>query len=70
HDETNPVLAGLLAGLGGPGLPTVIGTLYCAPSETFETALLEQVSPVPADSNVHDDIRNVLLAGRTWHVDP
>ncbi len=70
HDETNPVLAGLLAGLGGPGLPTVIGTLYCAPSETFETALLAQVSPVPADSNVHDDIRHVLLAGRTWQVDP
>lgn len=69
HDETNSVLAGLLAELGGDGFPTVIGTLYCAPAETFETALLAQVTPVAADSNAHEDIREVLMGGRTWQVD-
>ncbi|HVH67609.1 MAG TPA: 2-oxoacid:ferredoxin oxidoreductase subunit beta [Gemmatimonadales bacterium] len=42
HDETNRVLAQLLAGLEPPAFPVALGVLYCNPAPSFEAELYAQ----------------------------
>ena len=42
HDETNRVLAQLLAGLEPPEFPVALGVLYCNPAPSFEAELYAQ----------------------------
>ncbi|MED5517179.1 MAG: 2-oxoacid:ferredoxin oxidoreductase subunit beta, partial [Pseudomonadota bacterium] len=68
HDETNRPLAGLLAALGGPDFPTVVGVIYRAPAATFETAVLDQVADRPSLDSAERDIHALLTGGATWRV--
>ena len=68
HDETNRPLAGLLAALGGPDFPTVVGVIYRAPAATFETAVLDQVADRPSLDSAQRDIHALLTGGATWRV--
>ena len=68
HDETNRALAGLLAALGGPDFPTVVGVIYRAPAANFETAVLDQVADRPSLDSAQRDIHALLTGGATWRV--
>ncbi len=64
HDETNPTLAGLLAGLEGPDLPTALGVIYCAP----DTVLAREGEAVDAPEDTGDRLNTLMRQGHTWHV--
>lgn len=70
HDETDPVLAGLLGALGGPGRehePTAVGVLYCNEVQTFEA---RRSAGKPASSAKDDlsDLQSLFETGNTWQV--
>lgn len=68
HDETNKVLATLLAQMEGPNFPVAIGVLYCNPSNTYEDAVHAQIA---AEKKAHPstNINDLLRSGPTWIVD-
>jgi 2-oxoglutarate ferredoxin oxidoreductase subunit beta len=68
HDETNKVLATLLAQMEGPNFPVAIGVLYCNPSNTYEDAVHAQIA---AEKKAHPstNINDLLRSGPTWTVD-
>ena len=61
HDETNRVLAGMLAALQPPG-PVALGVLYAAPVQDFTSAVYAQ----PATGS--NDVGALLKQGKTWTV--
>lgn len=68
HDETNKVLAQILAELKSPEFPEPIGILYCAPGNSYDSEVYKQRTAVrearkPADFNA------LLRSGHTWTVD-
>ena len=71
HDETDRVLASLLAGLGHGhaegGQPVAVGVLYCDPAPSYEV----QVHGVTHDAEPADaeDLNQLLRQGHTWTVD-
>jgi 2-oxoglutarate ferredoxin oxidoreductase subunit beta len=68
HDETNKMMALLLAGMKSPESPVAIGVLYCNPAPTYEKAVNDQVSAEiekKPDANLND----LLRQGATWTVD-
>ncbi len=70
HDETNPVLAGLLGKLGGPETPTVVGVIYCQPRATFADTRRDSSSVPSSERDVPDlsDLNAVFHAGTVWEV--
>ncbi|MBK5910260.1 2-oxoacid:ferredoxin oxidoreductase subunit beta [Rhodothalassium salexigens] len=73
HNETNPILAQMLATLSGPDAPVVMGVLYCDDTAPpYEEALLRQVHDAEADeSGPSADLaalNGFLRQGRTWTV--
>ena len=67
HDETNKVLATLLAQMEGPNFPVAIGVLYCNPSDTYEDAVHAQISAAKK-ANPPTTINDLLRSGPTWTV--
>ncbi|MBT4487272.1 MAG: 2-oxoacid:ferredoxin oxidoreductase subunit beta [Rhodospirillaceae bacterium] len=67
HDETNRVLAGLLADMHNPDFPVAVGVLYCEPAKAYDTAVYEQVDAARA-ANSDADINSLLRGGATWTV--
>jgi 2-oxoglutarate ferredoxin oxidoreductase subunit beta len=68
HDETNKMMALLLAGMKSPDFPVAIGVLYCNPAPTYEKAVNDQVTAEiekKPDANLND----LLRQGATWTVD-
>ena len=68
HDETNKVMAQMLAELKGPDYPEPIGVLYCDPAESYDTDVYAHRDQVreglgPADVNT------LLRGGHTWTVE-
>lgn len=68
HDETNRVLAGMLASLDIKTFPVAIGVLYCQEAESYDKAVYRQVSEVRASAKVKD-LDQLLRRGNTWTVD-
>ena len=64
HDETNPALASLLAGLRPPRFPMAIGVLYCDPAPSYNGLVEEQLQAAGNDR----DLNALLRRGRTWSV--
>ena len=66
HDETNKVLAGMLAALQPPN-PVAMGVIYCSPGPSYEEGvhkqIAEQTQKVPAI-----ELNQLLRRGRTWTV--
>jgi len=67
HDQTNKILATMLAALDGPAFPVPIGVLYCNPAEDYETSVYGRLGA--RDGKVSVDTLNAMLkSGRTWEV--
>ena len=64
HDETNRMLATLLASLEPPSFPMALGVLYRDPAPTFDQQVLAQVEPESEGRGLAD----LLYGGRTWSV--
>lgn len=68
HDETNRVLAGMLAEMRNPEFPVAVGVLYCEPAQAYDTAVHEQLVAARA-ANGNADINALLRGGATWTVE-
>ena len=71
HDETNRVLAGMLAAMQPPALPIALGVLYDNPEPAYDIQVAEQMAaavegdwPGPVRGNLDD----LLRSGATWEV--
>ncbi len=64
HDESNPVLAQLLAAMGGPDFPIAIGVLYRRRQPSFD----EEFSRRKGKSR-EGNLAALLQGGNTWAVD-
>lgn len=61
HDETNLLIATLLAQLSGSDLPTPMGVLYCQPGDSYS-----QRHP-PSKKDLQD-LDRLLAGGHTWEI--
>jgi len=68
HDETNKILATLLAQMEGTNFPVAIGVLYCVGSDTYEDAVHAQINS-EKKANPATSINDLLRSGPTWNVD-
>ena len=64
HDETNPVLAGLLGAMAPPALPEALGVIYCAGDRV--PAPDEQ--ELPSRDVMAERLNALMRKGHTWHV--
>ena len=69
HDETNRMIAGLLARMRHPDFPVPIGVFYCDPTKPYDQAVAEQNAEVTSKSPPVD-LNALLRKGRTWTVAP
>tara|TARA_Y100001960_G_scaffold318963_1_gene389633 strand:- start:917 stop:1942 length:1026 start_codon:yes stop_codon:yes gene_type:complete len=68
HDETNKLMAQLLASLKSPDFPTAIGVLYCEPGPTYDDEVKKQLeAEIGGKSDA--DFNEILKSGSTWAVD-
>ena len=67
HDETNAMLAQLLAAMEPPALPVALGVLYCDPEPSYESLIAEQRAKRPEQGGPAG-IDALLRAGHTWTV--
>ncbi|MDP7668869.1 MAG: 2-oxoacid:ferredoxin oxidoreductase subunit beta [Rhodospirillales bacterium] len=67
HDETDRVLALMLAELAPPAFPMALGVLYCDPAESFDAALAAQMEHAKAEAP-DADVNALLRQGHTWRV--
>jgi 2-oxoglutarate ferredoxin oxidoreductase subunit beta len=66
HDETNRILATLLASLEPPAFPVALGVLYCDPRPSFGDELATQADEAPRPSK--KDLQALFESGGTWSV--
>jgi 2-oxoglutarate ferredoxin oxidoreductase subunit beta len=66
HDETNKVLAGMLATMAGPEFPVAVGVIYREDKASFvEDSRRRLIKARSADGT----LRELLHSGHTWMVD-
>ncbi len=69
HDETNRVLAGMLASLEGREYPVPLGVFYCdSTPRSYDAAVHDQVKQATHDRG-EGDIATLLRSGHTWTVE-
>ncbi len=66
HDETNPMLAYLLARMPFPQFPVALGVLFAAERPTYDETLRHQSEK--AQSTKTADLNALLRSGNTWTV--
>jgi 2-oxoglutarate ferredoxin oxidoreductase subunit beta len=67
HDETNKIIATLLAHMEPPALPVALGVIYCAPGQSYDDEVTQLVqSHMPKE---RPDFNALLRSGKTWTVD-
>lgn len=66
HDETNKMLAIMLAAMEPPTMPVALGVLYCAPGQSYEDGVDTLVSDKRTDAG--GDFNALLRSGHTWTV--
>ncbi len=68
HDETNPMIAQLLAHMSSlPAMPTPLGVLHAVSRPTYDQQLNDQVKAQREAKTL--SLQEVLEAGETWTVD-
>ena len=67
HDETNQVMARMLAAMRPPAFPMALGVLYCDPEPTYDASVKAQIDEAKAAAPA-DDINALLRRGYTWTV--
>jgi 2-oxoglutarate ferredoxin oxidoreductase subunit beta len=68
HDETNKILAMMLADMKQPEFPVALGVLYNNPAKAFDEAVHEQLREV-TEANPPGSLNDMLRKGRTWTVE-
>lgn len=69
HDETNKVLAQMLADMSAPDFPEPVGVLYCHPDvSSYEKEVYDQIKEVRKTRGLAD-LNELLRSGHTWSVD-
>ncbi len=66
HDETDRVMAGMLAALQPPHMPVALGVLYCNPARSYETSVTDEVAA--AQKSHPASLAELLHQGHTWTV--
>ena len=67
HDETNPVLANLLARMRPP-YPVAMGVIFRISRPTYDGAVHEQLDVAKASPGA-GDITKAIYSGNTWVVE-
>lgn len=67
HDETNKVLATLLAQMQPPSFPVALGVLYAEEGPNYTTAVYEQVAAAKSKQKALP-MAELLRSGHTWRV--
>ena len=67
HDETNQIMASMLAAMNPPSFPMALGVLYCDPRPTYDASVIAQIDEAKAAAP-SDDINALLRRGYTWTV--
>ena len=65
HNETNRVLAQLLAAMSGPDFPVAVGVLYSEAKSTFTADTAAHLQQVRSSSG---NLKDLLHSGHTWQV--
>lgn len=68
HDETNPILATLLARLRPPEFPVAMGVLYRVSRPSYETRVHAQLDAAKSKPNA-GDLMKALMGNNTWVVE-
>ena len=68
HDETNRMLATMLAAMEPPGLPVALGVLYCDPVPSHGERLAVQAEAAQ-QSAPSANLNDLLRRGHTWTVE-
>ena len=71
HDETNLMLAQLLAAMEPPTMPVALGVLYCDPAPSYESLIAEQRAQRPGTGGPGADLAGIdglLREAHTWTV--
>ncbi len=66
HDETDRVMAAMLAALQPPQMPVALGVLYCDPARSYETSVIDEVEA--ARRSHPASLAELLHKGHTWSV--
>ncbi len=69
HDETNRMLATMLAAMQPPAFPVALGVLYCNPARTYENAVHEQIDEA-RKKTTNGSLNALLRRGHVWRVEP
>lgn len=67
HDETNKVMAQLLADMKTPDFPEPVGIIYCVPAQAYVTDVYDQLIKIREDKG-EADLNALLRSGHTWTV--
>ena len=67
HDETNRVMATMLAGMDDETLPVAVGVIYCAPGESYGDGMA-RVKAEAVKRAKGADPKSIMHAGHTWTV--
>lgn len=68
HDETNKVMAQLLADMKAPDFPEPVGVIYCVPAQAYVTDVYDQRIKVKEERG-EPDLNALLRSGHTWTVE-
>ena len=65
HDETNRLLAQMLAAMEPPGFPVALGVLYCDPAPSYERQIESEIAAA-RKRHPSADLNTLLRSGQTW----
>jgi len=68
HDETNKVLAQMLADLSAPHFPEAVGVIYCETDVPSYTDEINQQRILVREEKTPGDLNELLRSGHTWTV--
>jgi 2-oxoglutarate ferredoxin oxidoreductase subunit beta len=67
HDETNRMVAFMLAQMEPPQFPVALGVLYCSPAPAYEALVMGQIADAKRRQQ-NADLAALLHRGSTWRV--
>ena len=67
HDETNRMIAFMLAQMAPPHFPVALGVLFCNPAPAYETLVTNQIEEAKR-RQPEADLNALLRRGTTWQV--
>lgn len=67
HDETNRVLAGMLAAMDDHHLPVALGVIYCDPAKSYGEGMAEMKAEATKRAS-GKDLKALMADGHTWMV--